>query len=261
MEPWNSIMIVRWVDRDRLQNGLLIGTFLNLGFHLSAELAASKGFDWLLFDTEHGAGDYGKLMGQLQAAAGFPCCPVVRVVANDPNPIKRVLDAGAGGVMVPFVNTAAEATRAATSVRYPPDGIRGVAGTTRATGFGSRQREYRDEANRNVLTVVQLETPEAVQNARAIAAVPGVDALFVGPLDLSFNLGCPADFDDAAFRTACQTVVSACREAGKAAGILVGPDRLQQAKDDGFRLIAVGSDGGCLNLGFDIVCQKIRQLR
>ena len=93
-----------------------------------------------------------------------------------------------------------------------------------------------------------------------IAAVAGIDALFIGPMDLSYNLGVAGDFDCADFRSAVQTVVSACRDSGKAAGILVLPDRLQRAKDDGFTLIAVGSDGGCLNLGFDILRRAIDQL-
>ena len=254
-------MSVQWIDRERLSCDLLFGTFLNLGFPLAAEVAANKGFDWLLIDTEHGAGDFGNMIGQLQAVAGSSCCPVVRVPWNDPVAIKRTLDAGAAGVMVPFVNTAKEAAAAVAAVRYPPDGIRGVAGTTRATGFGAWQREYREQANRNVLTIVQLETPEAIANAESIASVSGVDVLFVGPLDLSYNLGCPTDFDAGEFLDACQNVIAACRDAGKTAGILVGADRLQWAKQIGFQLLAVGSDGGCLNMGYDILRAKIDELQ
>jgi 4-hydroxy-2-oxoheptanedioate aldolase len=163
--------------------------------------------------------------------------------------------------MVPFVNTVAEAERVAAAVRYPPEGIRGVAVTTRATRFSASQREYRQSANANVFSVVQLETRQAIENAPAIAAVPGIDALFIGPMDLSYDLGCPGDFESPAFRAAVTAVVSAARGAGKAAGILTGPDRLQRTKDDGFTLIAVGSDGGCLNRGFDILRQKIDELR
>ena len=254
-------MNIQWIDRSRLGSQPMFGTFLNLGSSLSAEVAASKGFDWLLIDTEHGAGGYETLIRQLQAVAGSTSCPIVRVEWNDAVAIKRTLDAGAAGVMVPFINTAEDAHKAVAAVHYPPEGIRGVAGTTRATGFGAWQGEYREQANKRMLTVVQLETPEAVDNAEAIAAVQQVDVLFIGPLDLSYTLGCPADFQAPEFNAACETIVAACKNAGKSAGILVGPDRLSWAIESGFDFIAVGSDGGCLNLGFDILRAKISELQ
>ena len=234
-------MAISWTRED-LVSRLCVGTFLNLASPVTAEMAAGVGFDWLLIDMEHGPGDYAALVSQLQAI-GSSAVPIVRIAANDPVTMKRVLDAGAGGIMVPYVSTVADAKNVVRGMRYPPDGIRGVAATTRATDFGADFDDYFSRANTHLLTVVQIETREAVENAAAIAQVDGVDVLFVGPLDLSVNLGCPKQFNDPKFRASLASVVQACQQHGKAAGILTNLERAKRDLDDGFKFVAIGSDG------------------
>lgn len=245
--------------RQRVLGGeFLAGTWCNLGSSLTAEIAGLAGFDWVLLDLEHGAGDHSELLPQLQAVGATPAAPVVRVAWNDPVRFKRVLDLGAAGVMVPFVNTADEALLAVQAMRYPPQGVRGMARLTRAAGFGWEFDDYARRANAELLTVVQIETAQAVGNAAAIAAVDGADVLFVGPTDLSTNLGVPPSWNEAAFRDALQQVVSACRHAGKAAGILLSaPAQIEQAVADGFRFIALGSDGAVVAAGMKAAAEAL----
>lgn len=241
-----------------LSGQVCAGTFLNLGSALTVELAANTGFDWLCIDTEHGAGGDGVLLSQLQAAATSSAAPIVRIAINDVALFKRVLDLGAAGVMIPYVSTVEEAKRAVASLRYPPQGIRGVAKFTRASGFATNFESYFQNANQELLTVVQIETPEAVDQAAEIARVDGVDVLFVGPLDLSVNLGITQQYDHELFRTHLRRVVEAARGAGKAAGILVTPDRAALALQDGFTFVAVGSDGAAVAAGMQSYLKLIR---
>ena len=239
--------------RDRVLNReLLTGTFLNLGSSLTVEMAANAGFDWLLLDVEHGAGDHSDLPGQMQAAGAS--APFVRIENNDPPRFKRVLDLGASGVMVPYVSTVEEAEQAVASMRYPPRGIRGVAKLNRGSAFGFDFDEYFTRSHELLTTVVQIETGEAVANIDQIAGVDGVDVLFIGPLDLSVNLGVPQQFDSPTFLEARQKVSDAARKAGKAAGILLlSPDQVAGTVEAGFTFIALGSDGG-------LVANGMRQL-
>ncbi len=235
---------MKWIRERVLKGELMAGTFLNLGSSLTAEIAGLAGFDWLLIDNEHGAGDLHELLFQLQGIESTPAAPVVRIAWNDPVRFKRVLDLGVSGVMVPFINTAAEARQAVAAMRYPPLGIRGVAKMNRACGFGTRFDTYFNSASQNLLTIVQIETEAAVENAAEIAAVDGVDTLFVGPLDLSVSLGVPGQSAHPKFRTAVEHVVAACHKARKAAGIVVSrPEEIGKAIGDGFTMIILGSDG------------------
>jgi 4-hydroxy-2-oxoheptanedioate aldolase len=233
-----------------LSRELLTGTWCNLGSSLTVEIAGLAGFDWLTLDLEHGAGDHESLVHQIQAAAATPAVPLVRVAWNEAPRFKRVLDLGASGVIVPYVSTAAEAERAWRAMCYPPEGVRGVAKLNRACGFGQDFEDYLARANRELLTVVQIETAEAVRNVREIAAVDGVDVLFIGPLDLSIALGVPQQFDDPKFREAMGIVSAACRDAGKAAGILLADAaRIAETVAAGFTFIGLGSDGGLVAKG------------
>ena len=233
---------MQWIDRDRLRTGFLAGTFLNLGSPTAVEIAAEAGFDWLLIDLEHGSGSLADLRNMLLACRGSCAAPVVRIRSVDADTVKFVMDSGAAGVMFPYVSSVAEAKRAVDCIKYPPQGARGVASGIRATDFGRNWKQYFAEANANSLVVVQIETPEAVQASGEIAAIGGVDVLFVGPLDLSVNLNCPGDFSPPLFAEALQTVVRACHENGKTAGILTKTGFEQQHKEQGFRFMAVGSD-------------------
>jgi 4-hydroxy-2-oxoheptanedioate aldolase len=228
----------------------MAGAWCNMGSTLSVEMAVLAGFDWLLIDLEHGSADLETLILQLQTAAGSKSAVLARIAWNEPWMFKRVLDMGASGVMVPYVNTPEEAERAARSMRYPPVGIRGVAYLNRATSFGQAFQRYFEDANDHLTTVVQIETAEAVQSAEEIAAVEGVDVLFVGPLDLSVNLGIARQFDHPSFRTALKRVAAAASKHGKAAGILLArEEQLEQSINDGFRFIALGSDAGMVAAG------------
>ncbi len=237
---------MNWISRDQLGAVPLIGTFLGIGSAISAEIAAKIGFDWVLVDTEHGAGDEGTLVQQLQAISGGTSSPIVRVPWNDPVVIKRTLDAGASGIMVPYVNSATEAKNAVAAVKYPPQGIRGTARSTRAAGFGIEFEQYFAVANEKSMVIVQIETPDAVANATEIAAVEGVDVLFVGPLDLRVNLGWPDSFDQSEFDESIRTVVRACTAAGKTAGILSSPAEARDWIRQGLTFLAIGSDGMAL---------------
>ena len=213
-------------------------------------MAGRAGFDWLLLDREHGAGHEETLLHQLQAIDTTPACPIVRVAWNDATRIKLALDLGASGIMVPYVNTAEEARQAVAAMRYHPQGTRGVARFTRAAGFSMEFDTYFAEANESLLTIVQIETVEAVLHAEEIAQVEGVDVLFVGPLDLSVNLGIPQQLSHPDFRQAIRRVISAAKRAGKAAGtLLANADQIAPAIADGYTFIAVGSDGGLVANG------------
>jgi 2-keto-3-deoxy-L-rhamnonate aldolase RhmA len=173
--------------------------------------------------------------------------PVVRVASNDPVLIKRVLDLGPSGIMVPMIRDAVEAKRVVEAMRYPPHGIRGVTPYTRPANFGQDFKRYYAAANEALLCVVQIETEEAVENADEIAAVEGVDALFIGPLDLSIGLGIIRQFDHPKYRSAVTRIVTACRNAGKTPGIiLLDVESPEDAVADGFTLIARASDGSVL---------------
>ncbi len=241
---------MNWISRNRLGREPLVGTFLGIGSPISAEIASRIGFDWVLIDTEHGAGDYGVLVQQLQAvAAGGNSSPIVRVAWNDPVVIKRTLDAGAAGIMVPYVNSAEEARQAVEAIKYPPQGTRGTAKSTRAAAFGLNFEEYFRCANRDTLVVVQIETPEAVAAAEQIAAVDGVDVLFIGPLDLRVNLGWPDSLEPGKFEKSIQAVIQACQAAEKTAGILSTPDEAKKWIDQGLTFLAIGSDGMAITQG------------
>ncbi|HVU36386.1 MAG TPA: aldolase/citrate lyase family protein [Opitutaceae bacterium] len=221
------------------------GTFLNLGSPMTVEIAGLVGFDWVLIDHEHGPGGEDTLLHQLHAAAATPTFPVVRIAANETPRFKRVLDQGAFGVMVPYVSTAAEAKAAVNAMRYPPHGIRGVAKFNRGAGFGADFEEYYAHAHERLLTVIQIETPDAVTNAAEIAALDGVDVLFVGPTDLSYNMGIRDQLESAQFKNALQQVSAAAKQHGKAAGILVhNASLVPMCRELGYTFVALGSDGG-----------------
>ena len=238
-----------WIDRNRLKTDLLAGTFLNLGSASAVEIAAQTGFDWLLIDLEHGSGTMADLRGQLLATRGTKAAPIVRVASADANAVKFVMDSGAAGVMFPYVANAQEAARCVQMMKYPPTGTRGVAQIIRATDYGRDWQKYQAEANTESLVVVQIETPEAADQAEAMAAVPGVDVLFVGPMDLSVNLGHPGDFTPPTFIRHLKNVVQACERQGRTAGILSRPELLDSHRQLGFRFVALGSDSGAVVAG------------
>jgi 4-hydroxy-2-oxoheptanedioate aldolase len=237
--------------RSRVLSGdWLAGTFINLGSPVSAEIAGRAGFDWLMLDYEHGPGSEETLLHQLHAVSGTGAATVVRLAANEAPRFKRVLDLGAGGVMVPYVNTAEEARAAVSAVRYPPHGTRGVSKFNRAAGFGQNFDDYYAHSHERLVTMAQIETPESLTHLDAIAGVDGVDVLFVGPLDLTTNLGIQGQFEHPAFVEARAKVAAAARRAGKAAGILAtAAAQIPPLRAEGYTVIAFGSDGGAVAAG------------
>jgi 2-keto-3-deoxy-L-rhamnonate aldolase RhmA len=245
----------------RLRSGeSVVGTFLNLGSPVAAEICGLAGFDWVLIDLEHGSGSEPALLHELQAVAGTGATAVVRVEANDPARIGRALDFGAEGIMVPRVDTADDAVAAVAAMRYPPQGARGVALMNRSGGFGRRPGGFAG-ANERVLGIVQIESPQGVANASAIAEVDGVHALFIGPSDLSHSMGIPGDLEAAPFQDAVLAVVAAARDAGKASGILAqSAEQLAAYAEQGFQLLAVGGDGIFLAATARSVAERCREL-
>lgn len=222
---------------DRLRKGdPLVGTWASLSDPAVAELLAPD-FDFVMLDTEHAPNSLETVTGQARAveAADGDAVPLARVPWNDPADIKRVLDVGVAGVMVPMVDTAADAEAAVSACRYPPAGVRGVA-ASRAADYGRNLEEYFERANEEVLTLVQIETPQAVDNVEDIAAVEGVDALFVGSVDLSSTLGVFGDWSADRFRDAVDEVLAAGEAADTPIGTLGG------SQDDVATLTAMGFD-------------------
>ena len=156
---------------------------------IMTEILAQAGFDIILVDMEHGPGDVITLVTQIQAMKGEKAVPFVRAPWNDFVIIKRILDAGAYGLIIPYVNTKQEAQAAVRAAKYPPEGIRGIAGSVRAAHYGIGSPDYFETANRDVFVFIQIETPEGVKNIDEIASVPGVDGIFIGPMDLATTHG------------------------------------------------------------------------
>lgn len=248
--------------KHRLLSGQrLAGTFLNLGSPVTTEMAGCAGFDWLLIDQEHGIGGEETLLHQLQAAAATPAVPIVRIAANDGARFKRALDLGAAGIMVPWVNSEEEARQAVAHLRYPPRGTRGVMKMTRACEFGSGFADYFGRGHEKLVLMTQIETAEAVADVDAIAAVEGVDVLFIGPMDLTTSLGVQEQFDHPQFLGCLEKISRAARSAGKATGILLlNPALLPLCAQYGITVVALGSDGGHVLTGLRASAAAIKSM-
>lgn len=246
--------------RARLAAGeTVVGSFVSLGSALTAEIMGLAGFDWLVVDLEHGAGDEQAMTGQLQALAHTGATALVRVEAIDQIRVLHALDAGADGILVPRLRSAEDAALAVSYCRYAEG--RGVAHSTRAWRWGLRSGTH-DEMDRSIFCAVQIETAEALAAAAEIAAVDGVDVLFIGPADLSNSLGLDCAFDDPQMLAHGASVVAAAREHGKAAGILVGsPAQAAGYRELGFTFVGVGTDGVVLAAAAARLAADLQALR
>lgn len=245
--------------RSRLRlSGAPLGTWLMSGAFSTAEAMGHAGFDWLLIDQEHVPLDEQATLCVLQAIAGTNACPVTRLAANDPVLFKRALDLGAQTIMVPFVDSAEAAKSAVRSAKYPPMGTRGFAAVHRASGYGTA-RDYGQRANDSVFTIIQLETPQAVAALEDIAAVPGVDALFLGPGDLSANMGHIGNIAHPEVQAVIADVARRCLAIGIPCGI-VGPtpEMVSQFISQGYAFVAVASDMGMMMRQANAFIQAIR---
>lgn len=235
-----------------------IGTWISSASPLVAEAVACAGFDWGVLDMEHSPLDMMDLVHLLQAVSASRMVPVVRVPWNDKVTIKRVLDAGATTLLVPFVQCAEEAARAVAAARYPPEGVRGMSSTGRASHFGTTPN-YLRLANRGIALIAQIETVQAVGELEAIAAVPGVDALFLGPADLSASMGHVGQLTHPAVLDLMSEVVQRCRALGKPVGAIGAmPEAVAQYRAIGFDFVAVASDLGLLIQGAQAVISALR---
>jgi 4-hydroxy-2-oxoheptanedioate aldolase len=228
-----------------------IGLWLSLASGYATEAVATAGFDWLLIDTEHSPNDLASVMTQLQVLAAHPATPIVRPDWNNPVLVKRLLDIGAPGLLFPMVQTPDEAAQAVASTRYPPRGIRGVSGSTRANGF-ARMTDYFSRVEEETAVLVQVETRAAIEQALQIGQVDGVDGVFFGPADIAADLGLlgrptdPAVWD--VIRPAARTLI----DAGIPVGTLVfDPAFARNLLAEGFSFVACGSDAVLLARGAD----------
>jgi 4-hydroxy-2-oxoheptanedioate aldolase len=238
-----------------LQERPSIGIWCSLGSALVAEVVAGAGPDWLLLDVEHSPNDLRSIVAQLQALGQYPLEPVVRLPSDSAVLIKQFMDAGARSLMIPNVTSAQQAREVVAAMRYPPQGVRGVSAAHRANRFG-RITDYHSRAQTHQLLAVQIESAPAVTQAAEIAAVDGVDVLFVGPGDLAANLGAMGNPEDEQVQRAIRAVLAAARSAGKSPGILAQVrSQAQRYAQMGFRMLAVGSDLGLLRAGSDELVQ------
>jgi 4-hydroxy-2-oxoheptanedioate aldolase len=219
-----------------------IGLWMSLASPAATEVAAGAGFDWLLLDMEHAPNELPDIAHHLRAAEGGTAEPVVRVPWNEPVIVKRLLDVGARTLLFPFVQSAEEARRAVAATRYPPQGIRGFAGTTRANRYG-RVSGYAQKAAEEICILVQCETRKAVADIAAIGAVDGVDGIFIGPSDLAADMGHLGDTQHAEVQAAILDAGKRIKAGGKAPGFLsVREDETRRVLDGGFLFVAVNTD-------------------
>jgi len=235
-----------------------IGLWSSLCSNISAEVLAGSGFDWILVDTEHAPNEVPLVLSQLQGLVGGTASPVVRPAWNDVVLIKRLLDIGAQNLLIPFVQNADEARAAVAATRYPPRGVRGVAILHRANRYG-RVHDYLQRISNELCVLVQIESVSALREIEAIAAVEGVDGLFIGPSDLSAALGHLGNPDHPEVRAAIEDAGYRIRKAGKAAGILapVEADARHWMKH-GYTVVAVGSDLSLLARGSEALALKYK---
>lgn len=226
--------------------GISIGSWMSMAHVSIAEILASAGYDWVVIETEHTAIDVSEVLRLIMAIEGRGAIPLVRLAWNDPIQAKAVMDSGAGGVLVPMVNSKAEAELAVRGMKYPPLGVRGV-GLARAQGYGLSFDAYLQAANRDSLLMVQIEHIDAVGHIEEILSVPGIDGTFIGPYDLSCSLAVPGQLQHPSVEAAKRRVVEATAAHGLIPGIhLVHPAtaaaEVDQCIGEGYRFIALGTD-------------------
>lgn len=245
--------------RQRLQAGeQLFGCWLSLGTPVTTEVVGVAGFDWLLLDAEHAPNDVLSLIPQLMALKDSPSAPIVRPPWNEPVIIKRLLDAGFYNFLIPFVESAAQARAAVAATRYPPQGVRGVALSHRSNRYGSVP-DYLNRVNDQISVIVQIESRAGVAAAAEIAAVDGVDCLFIGPGDLAAACGHLGEPSHPEVQEAIAQVHAAARAKGKSTGILAFAEAdVRRYLEAGISFIAVGSDLGVLRMQTQALCDKYR---
>lgn len=249
--------------RERLKAGdAVVGTWLAFPCAMSARFMAQIGFDYLTVDMEHQPIDYEAASHMFAVISSAGCTALARVPWNTPENIKRVLDCGAHGIVIPMVNTAEEARAAVAAAKYPPQGIRSVGGSLHCMNFGADPATYYRQANDEILVVVQCESPQSVDEAEAIMSVPGVDAVFVGPNDLLCQMGKTPrmESDEEEFVSAMSRLLEASKATGVPAGIHTANfEACNRRIEQGFRFLAIASDARFMVAGASSDLQRVSQ--
>jgi len=234
----------------------LIGLWVSLASHVSTEIVGLANFDWLLIDSEHSPNDIPLMMQQLQVLQASPSAVIARAGWNDPVEIKRLLDIGFYNLLIPFVESEEEARRAVAATRYPPAGTRGVALAQRGSNYGTVP-DYHKHINDHICVLVQIESRKGLDALDDIAAVDGVDGIFIGPSDLSAALGHLGDSEHPEVQATIRDITARATAKGKAVGI-IAPDNAIARRyiDMGMHFVAVGSDQGCLQKSLVELRQK-----
>ena len=246
--------------KQRLRSGeAQIGLWLGLADAYCAELAANAGFDWLLIDGEHAPNDLRAMLGQLQAVAPYPGQPVIRPVIGDTALIKQVLDIGVQTLLVPMVESADQARELVRAIHYPPHGVRGVGSALARASRWNSIPGYLDKADEQMCLLVQIENREGLANLDAIAAVEGVDGVFIGPADLSASMGFRGNPGHPDVQAAIEDAIARIRRAGKAAGILSADEKLARRYIElGAAFVAVGVDTTVLMRGLQALASTFK---
>lgn len=237
----------------------VLAAWLQMASPYAAEIFAKAELDVLMVDMEHGPNDILSLIDQFRAMGRFSAVPFVRAPWNDMVTIKRILDAGAYGILVPYVNTPEEARAAVSYCKYPTEGVRGVAPSPRAPGFGMNSMHYMNHANDEILVMTAVETLEAVNNIDALVQVEGLDGIFIGPMDLATSMGHFCDPSHPEVQAAIQKVENAVIGSGKfLASVAGGMEAAKQKFDRGYGLVVAFADGGTLGAA---AMKNVREFR
>lgn len=240
----------------------VFGSWLTIPHTITVEIMASVGYDWLIVDFEHAPLDIQNGLAMIQAMRYSPASPVARVPLIDMAWFKRALDMGFMSLMVPLIRTREDTEYAISLAKYPPEGIRGAAAAHRAAGYGAYTRDYLARANLEIMVIIQIENADSVANVKDIVSLPGVDCLFIGPMDLSVDLGVAGDFQHPRVLEAFRKVEEAAKEAGVPLGTLVGtPEDAQKKVDNGYLFLGISSDGRHLAAGARRDGEKIARMR
>jgi len=232
------------------------GVWMNFSTPDSAEILSHMGLDWLVFDTEHGPWSIETVQQLIQATAGTDITPIVRVAWNDPVLIKRALDIGAYGIIVPWINNKEQAIEAVRATRYAPKGIRGC-GPRRVALYGLKTKEYLEVADDLILVIAQIETQEAINNLEEILSVDGIDAIFIGPADLSASFGLLGQSRHPKNLEAIDKILEAGKKANVPVGIYtLGPDYNKKVIEKGFQFVVLGSDMSLMIHGLRDILDK-----
>jgi 4-hydroxy-2-oxoheptanedioate aldolase len=246
--------------KQRLANGeVVIGFWVTLADPYCAEICAGAGFDWLLIDGEHAPNDLRSVLSQLQSVSSYGTEPVVRPVVGETYIIKQLLDIGVRSLLIPMIETRAQAEAMVAAVRYPPRGVRGVGSAIARASRWNRIADYMEQADDSVCLLLQVESKAGLENLDAILEVDGVDGIFIGPADLSASLGLPGQPDHPEVQTLIFEAIARIRKAGKAAGILTSNEEVVRGYiAQGCNFAAVGVDASLLARGTEALARRFK---